>query len=164
LLIVSAVPAQIGRDWIARHIPHHGAMCLIDSVTAWDSDTIQCATQTHTHADNPLRADGRLGALCGVEYAAQAMAIHCAILLARQSAIGGTAAAGYIAALRDVECRVDRLDTYLQPLQIVASRQAGFAGGAMYDFVIGHASLTLQTGRVTLKLAALAADDPGAAS
>jgi predicted hotdog family 3-hydroxylacyl-ACP dehydratase len=155
LLIESVLPGRIGRDWIARHIPHHGAMCLIDEVTAWDAEVIHCTTRTHTHIENPLRADGRLGAICGVEYAAQAVAIHHAILLAQQPATATTAAPvqGYLAALRDLETLVERLDTLAQPLEILASRYAALDGGAIYDFVVRQASSTLQTGRITLKTA-----------
>jgi len=163
LLIESVLPGRIGRDWIARHIPHHGAMCLIDDVTAWDAEVIHCTTQTHANTENPLRADGRLGAICGVEYAAQAVAIHHAILLAQQSATPSPAAPvqGYLASVRDLETSVERLDTLPQPLEIVASRYAALDGGAIYDFVVRHASSTLQTGRITLKAAPLAAGSAG---
>jgi predicted hotdog family 3-hydroxylacyl-ACP dehydratase len=164
LLSESGFPGKIGRDWIARHIPHHGEMCLIDDVVAWDAKAIHCTTQTHTLTGNPLRANGRLGAICGVEYAAQAAAIHRAILLVQQSMTARTAAPvqAYLAALRDVESYVDRLDIYPQPLEIVASQYASLDGGAIYDFVIRHVSTTLQTGRITLKAApTLATGFPG---
>jgi predicted hotdog family 3-hydroxylacyl-ACP dehydratase len=163
LLTESVLPKRIGRDWIARHIPHHAAMCLIDDVTAWDAEVIHCTTQTHTHIGNPLRADGRLGAICGVEYAAQAVAIHRAILLAQQSATASIAAPlqGYLAALRDLETLVERLDAFPQPLEIVASRYAALDGGAIYDFIVRQASSTLQTGRITLKTATLATGPRG---
>jgi len=166
LLSESALPGQIGRDWIARHIPHHGSMCLIDDVISWDGDAIHCRTQTHTSTDNPLRADGRLGAICGVEYAAQAIAIHHAILLAQQ-APGGAAGApvqGYLAALRDLETYVEGLDTLPPPLDIFASRHAALDRGAVYDFVVRQASLSLLKGRITLKLASPATAPREAAS
>jgi len=157
-VIGSEMPQSVGRDWIARHIPHHGSMCLIDEVTAWDGETIHCTTRTHTQAGNPLRADGRLGAACGVEYAAQAVAIHCAILQTQASRPATTAEAppvqGYLAAVRDVDSRVDRLDAFPHALDIVASRYAALDRGAVYTFIIRHQSATLLTGRITLKAAA----------
>ena len=57
-------------------IPHTGAMCLLDGVLQWDTSTIQCVSRSHRDAHNPLRIDGRLPTLCGIEYAAQAMAVH----------------------------------------------------------------------------------------
>jgi predicted hotdog family 3-hydroxylacyl-ACP dehydratase len=55
-------------------------MCLLDEVTGWDTERISCRTSTHRAADNPLRAHGQLGIACGIEYAAQAMAAHGALL------------------------------------------------------------------------------------
>ena len=62
--------AALDRHWIARHIPHHGAMNLLERVTAWDAQHIQCEALSHRTADNPLRARGRLGSATGIEYAA----------------------------------------------------------------------------------------------
>ena len=61
---------------IAALIPHAGPMCLLDAVLAWDMTTIACVASSHRSAGNPLAADGRLDAVCGVEYASQAMAVH----------------------------------------------------------------------------------------
>jgi len=71
---------QLNRQWIERHIPHAGRMCLLDEVLAWDANRIVCRSSTHRHVDNPLRVNGTLGAACGIEYAAQAMAVHGALI------------------------------------------------------------------------------------
>jgi len=55
-------------------------MCLLERVSAWDTHQIRCEANSHRASDNPLRAHGRLGAACGIEYAAQAMAMHGALL------------------------------------------------------------------------------------
>ena len=55
-------------------------MCLLDEVLTWDATQIRCRSATHRVPDNPLRAHGRLGAVCGIEYAAQAMAVHGALV------------------------------------------------------------------------------------
>src|SRR5262250_1492609 len=68
--------------WIEQHIPHKGRMCLLDEVLSWDAARIRCRSGSHRAADNPLRAHGRLGAACGIEYAAQAMAVHGALVAA----------------------------------------------------------------------------------
>lgn len=73
-------PAVLDRAWIAAHIPHQGSMCLLDAVREWSGEAITCTASSHTDPANPLRADGRLGAANGIEYAAQAMAIHGALL------------------------------------------------------------------------------------
>ena len=73
-------PILLQQADIARRIPHQGRMCLLDAVTEWDGAHIVCQASSHRASDNPLRAEGRLGAACGVEYAAQAMAVHGALL------------------------------------------------------------------------------------
>ena len=67
------------RTQIATLIPHAGAMCLLDAVIAWDATTITCLASSHRTPTNPLAARGRLEVVCGVEYAAQAMAVHGAL-------------------------------------------------------------------------------------
>ena len=69
-------PCSMTRDDIATLIPHSGSMCLLDGVLSWDENTILCRTASHRLPDNPLRSNGRLAGVCGVEYAAQAMALH----------------------------------------------------------------------------------------
>jgi predicted hotdog family 3-hydroxylacyl-ACP dehydratase len=65
---------------IAKLVPHHGSMCLLDRVVSWDSQHIQCETERHTMTTNPLRRQGSLPAICGVEFALQAMALHGAFI------------------------------------------------------------------------------------
>ena len=67
---------MLDRAAIAASIPHHGAMCLLDAVVDWSETAIFCRAVSHTDPANPLRADGRLGAEAGIEYAAQARAVH----------------------------------------------------------------------------------------
>ncbi|MDD4881794.1 MAG: 3-hydroxylacyl-ACP dehydratase, partial [Gallionellaceae bacterium] len=62
----------LDRDWLLGHIPHQGSMCLLERIDAWDSQHIRCTASSHRAPDNPLRGHGRLGAACGIEYAAQA--------------------------------------------------------------------------------------------
>src|ERR1700752_1268025 len=70
----------LDHEWIEQHIPHKGRMCLLDEVLSWDAMRIRCRSSSHRATDNPLRAHGRLGAACGIEYAAQAMAVHGALI------------------------------------------------------------------------------------
>ncbi len=64
---------------IRELVPHAGAMCLLESVVQYDDQSICCETSSHLGAHNPLRYKGRLSSLCGIEYAAQAMALHGAL-------------------------------------------------------------------------------------
>jgi predicted hotdog family 3-hydroxylacyl-ACP dehydratase len=139
----------IDRDWIAGHIPHQGRMCLLDRVLFWDSSCIECASNTHRAPDHPLRAHGRLGAACLIEYAAQAMAVHGALL---QPQPRGANAFGMLTSARAVELFVDRLDQVAGELLIRAERQHGDARAALYAFRVRDGEHLLAQGRLSLLL------------
>ena len=84
-------------------------MCLLDAVTEWSDAAITCRAGSHTDPANPLRAEGRLGAANGIEYAAQAMAIHGA-LIAGEADEGAAPRQGYLTSVRSVSLHVTRLD------------------------------------------------------
>jgi predicted hotdog family 3-hydroxylacyl-ACP dehydratase len=106
-------------------------MCLLDEVLEWDEVRAQCRSSTHRSADNPLRAHGRLGASCGIEYAAQTMAVHGALIAER----AGTAAPrGFLASVRNVDLRVWRLDEIESDLIASVVRITGDEGTALYEF------------------------------
>lgn len=133
---------------IARRIPHQGRMCLLDGVTQWDESTIICTASSHRAPDNPLRANGRLGAACGVEYAAQAMAVHGSLLAQSNSA----PRVGYLASVRSVELLVPRLDNLAGDLTITAERITGDANNILYRFTVAADGQTLLTGRAAVVL------------
>ncbi len=146
--------------WIAARIPHSGAMCLLDTVIAWDDTQIRCTAISHRDPGNPLRADGRLAAVCGIEYAAQAMAVHGALLANAQD----RPRAGFLASVRSVEAHVERLDTFDAPLTIEAERMSGDGNNVLYRFTVSCGERTLLTGRaaVVLDAAGLRLPDSGA--
>ena len=114
----SLCETHLNHAWIARHIPHQGSMCLLDRVEAWDQQSIQCLASSHRAADNPLRADGRLGAACGIEYAAQAMAVHGALLAPADST---RPRVGYLVSVRGTQLHVPRLDDITADLRVEAT-------------------------------------------
>jgi predicted hotdog family 3-hydroxylacyl-ACP dehydratase len=142
------------RRWIASHIPHQGSMCLLDQVLSWDSHSIVCLSASHRAEDNPLRSHGRLGAACAIEYAAQAMAVHGALLQGRS---GSTSAIGLLASAREVELLVTRLDDLAADLRISAQRLHSDARGALYSFALHAEHSLLVRGRASLLLRAEAA-------
>ena len=71
---------MLTRRHIMELIPHQGTMCLLDGVLAWSAEGITCAASSNLSPDNPLRRDGRLGAVCGIEYGLQAAALHAALM------------------------------------------------------------------------------------
>ena len=141
---------MLDRVAIAARIPHQGSMCLLDAVLAWDSGQIHCRASSHRQPDNPLRAAERLGAACGIEYAAQAMAVHGALL----APAGAPPRPGYLASVRSVQLAVDRLDDLAQDLDIVAERLSGDEHNILYHFRVEHAGDLLLSGRAAVMLVA----------
>ena len=140
---------QLDRAWIEGHIPHQGRMCLLDAVIEWGAEHIRCRTGTHRADDNPLRAAGRLGAACGIEYAAQTMAVHGALA---SSETGVRAESGFLAGLRDVRLHVLRLDDIEDDLVCHAGRVAGDGSTALYEFGLWAGTRSLLSGRATVLL------------
>ncbi|MBU2640647.1 MAG: 3-hydroxylacyl-ACP dehydratase [Gammaproteobacteria bacterium] len=140
--------------WLLAHIPHQGSMCLLDHVDSWDAQHIHCSASSHRAPDNPLRAHGRLGAACGIEYAAQAMAAHGALLAAADSA----PRAGYLASVRGVELKVARLDDIAADLRIEAERMSGDDNTILYGFSVFAGQELLLNGRAIVVLDAALLD------
>ncbi|QGZ60228.1 hotdog family protein [Paraburkholderia acidiphila] len=152
----AATTGPLDRAWIAARIPHSGAMCLLDGVEAWDETRIRCTATSHREAHNPLRSRGRLAAVCGVEYAAQAMAVHGALLCAMDGAAAGRPRVGFLASMRNVMAHVERLDTLATPLVIEAERMSGSSNTILYGFTVRGEGRVLLTGRAAVMLDASA--------
>lgn len=127
-------------------------MCLLDEVIEWDAAHIRCRSGSHRLADHPLRSHGRLGAACGIEYAAQAMAVHGALTGAAGSrgAPGAPSELGFLAAVRDVRLHVLRLDDLDTEIHCEAALLAGDSGSALYEFVLLAGARRLLSGRATV--------------
>lgn len=113
-------------------IPHAGAMCLLARVTASDAKTISCEADNHSDPANPLRNARGLPVSAGIEYAAQAVALHAA--LEREGS--GVVQSGALAVLSGIEWSVDFLDALVGPLHVQATLLAGTPGGRQYDFSV----------------------------
>lgn len=149
----------LDRQWIEQHIPHKGRMCLLDEVLSWDAAHIRCRSNTHRSTDNPLRAHGRLGAACGIEYAAQAMAVHGALIAASdplertvstdvRGSIGPSV--GYLASVRNVALQVSRLDDLETELIAAAERVTGDGRTVLYEFTVSSSERVLLSGRASI--------------
>ena len=150
-----SAPATLQHEDIASRIPHQGSMCLLDSVTAWDSGRISCEASSHRAASNPLRAYGRLGASCGIEYAAQAMAVHGTLVAEAQTTAGDASAApkiGYLASIRGLTLYVERLDDLESALTIHAERLSGDDSTLLYSFSLHAGPALLLSGRAVVVL------------
>jgi predicted hotdog family 3-hydroxylacyl-ACP dehydratase len=138
---------QLDRRWIERSIPHHGRMCLLDEVIEWNLHHVRCRGVTHRAADHPLRSHGRLGIACGIEYAAQAMAVHGALIGGGETS---RPEAGYLTALREVRLGALRLDDIEGDLLCEAALVAGGRNGALYEFALTSQARCLLSGRATV--------------
>ena len=127
-------------------------MCLLDAVREWSGEAITCTASSHTDPANPLRADGRLGAANGIEYAAQAMAIHGALLAGND----GQPRQGYLTSVRGVTLHAARLDDLAGELIVRAERLSGDTNNILYQFSVSHADRCLLAGRAAVVLDASA--------
>lgn len=132
---------------ILRLVPHQGAMCLLDNVRQWSAGAIACHAVSHLDPANPLRRNGRLAAVMGIEYALQAAALHGALL-----ADGARQPAGVVAAMREVAMTVAWLDDpAFGVLHIAAEMLARDAAALSYAFhVRAESGRALLSGRATV--------------
>lgn len=133
---------------IANVIPHTGDMCLLDGVLECDMQRIRCISSSHRDLANPMRSGDMLLALCGVEYAAQAMAVHGAW----DAKLDKKPRAGYLAALRDVSCERMRLDDLIDDLVIEAEKVMGDDARVIYQFTLHAGADRIMSGRATVVL------------
>jgi predicted hotdog family 3-hydroxylacyl-ACP dehydratase len=136
----------VSGEGLRQLIPHAGTMCLLEQVVHCDKTTIRCTSRTHLDPDNPLRSRNRLHAVCGIEYAAQAMALHGALMTR------GNAGSGYLASVRDVHWHATQLDNVRDELQIEATCLTADANAAIYRFRVYAGDTELLHGRASVFL------------
>ncbi len=148
-MLTHEVNQELDHAWIESHIPHQGSMCILSSVLAWDQDKITCLADSHRTLDNPLRAHGKLGISCGIEYAAQAMAVHGALLAPVNSE---TPKVGYLVSVRGVTMSVTRLDDIGSDLLITAVCMMASESNMLYQFTVSADDKLLLEGRAAVVL------------
>ena len=131
---------------IAHLVPQQGPMCLLDEVLHHDERNIACRATSHRARTNPLRANGRLSALVGIEYAAQALAAHCALVEPVR------VSDGVLAGVRALALQVDRLDGIDDALEVKAERLIVEGSRLLYRFAIEAGGRELLSGRVAVVL------------
>ena len=139
----------VDKATLCRLIPHHGAMCLLDRVERWDGASILCMTSSHRDQTNPLRRGNRLESICGLEYAAQAMAVHVGLL---EQGNQRRLAVGYLGAVKHLMLRATRLDNVTGNLTIQATRLVGEMGSFIYTFRVTADRHALLEGRASIFL------------
>jgi predicted hotdog family 3-hydroxylacyl-ACP dehydratase len=144
--MTGAANETIGREALARLVPHAHLMCLLERVVSHGEHSIQCVAESHRRADNPLRRDGRLAALHLVEYAAQAMAVHGALTA------GGKVRPGMLAALREIRLHAAFIECVESELVIEAIRRYVQPAGSLYEFRVQGDGRVLAEGRIAIAL------------
>ena len=140
---------KIAKDELCQLVPHSGAMCLLQEVAEWDEEQILCLATSHHDPANPLRHEGRLPALCAIEYAAQAMAVHGGLTARKDQ---GKPRAGFLGSVRDVKLFADYMDDIPEPLEVRAIRQMADASHSLYELRVSAAGRELMTGRAAVFL------------
>lgn len=121
-------------------------MCLLHEVLERDDEYIRCRAVNHRDYEHPMREDTGLAAISGIEYAAQAMAIHGAICS------GSVFTSGVLAAVRNVTLHVERLDNLDDDLIVTARKLLDLSGRLMYEFELHAGTRELLRGRATVVL------------
>jgi predicted hotdog family 3-hydroxylacyl-ACP dehydratase len=138
--------SERGRDWLAANLPHQGRMSLLAEVVDWDEHTLHARATSHRDAGNPLRRGDALPIACGIEYGAQAVAAHGALV--SESASGR----GFLASVRSVAFHADRLDDVGEDLDIDVEQVGAGTGGMLYRFRVAAGGRPLLDGRLAIVL------------
>jgi predicted hotdog family 3-hydroxylacyl-ACP dehydratase len=131
-----------GRAQIEQLVPHSGAMCLLDAVTHWDASHIACSSAA-PGASHPLAREGAVPAIAACEYAAQAVAVHGALLDGVQGARDGM-----LAKLTDVELRTAFFPAGAAGVSVRAELLGRLATGCLYAFEVAGAGQPVASGRL----------------
>lgn len=123
-------------------------MCLLDGVVRWDASRICCSSRSHRDPGNPMLSGGQLPAVCGIEYAAQAMAVHGSLA----GNIGAKPRSGYLASVRDLTIGKNRLDDLQGELIVDAEQVMGDESRVIYQFAVRVGDLEVLSGRATVVL------------
>ena len=147
--IAANQPSTLDHDAIARLIPHSGSMCLLAGMTRWSDTEIVCSATSHRDPHNPLRTARGLLSPCAIEYAAQAMALHGALVgRAAARAVGP----GFLASARGVQLHLLRIDELIGELRIEVTRLAGDDKQILYSFNVTHQGDPVADGRAAVVL------------
>lgn len=144
-------PVTLDRAAIEGLIPHAGSMCLLESVVQWDHESIECRTRSQLETDNPLRVDGGVPIEAGIEYAAQAMAVHGG-LGDTGGDTGGGPRRGFVAVVNRVAWDAEWLDDEPGELRVHAHALQGGDDGRQYTFRIDRGDRTLIEGTALVVL------------
>ena len=138
---------MLNRAEIEARVPHAGAMCLLDAVQRWDAMSIDCQAAA-PGPEHPLARGNDVPAVAAVEYAAQAAAVHGALL-----DDAGAPQAGLLVKLADVELPVVTLAEAGGALSVHAELVSRGASACMYRFEVRGPAACVARGRLMIAFA-----------
>jgi predicted hotdog family 3-hydroxylacyl-ACP dehydratase len=103
---------------------------------------------SHRSIDNPLRHNDMLPAHAGIEYCAQAIAIHGGLTTSN----AGPPRKGFLAVLMNTAWHRSRLDDCASELIVTAKKLVVLQQGVSYEFSIKHEGQVLLTGQTVVAL------------
>lgn len=139
----------LNHNEIEQRLPHSDNMSLLNEIIQFDKQSLTALAISHLDANNPLWQNGRINTVNGIEYAAQAMAVHGSLLSEKLSA---TPLTGYIATVRNIIIKVPQLPIEKTPLLINVEQLMSNEDGFTYQFHISCAQQSLILGRITVFL------------
>ena len=110
--------SRLTREELCGMLPHGKDMCCLRTVESWSDTDITCTSDSHLDKAHPLRRNDILETISGIEFAAQAMAVHIALTNAQHNQPGTF---GYLGGLRDLIVHMMRLDVVTSELNIQAT-------------------------------------------
>ena len=130
------------RARIEALVPHAGSMCLLDAVLEWDDVHIVCRAP-EPDAAHPLARAGSVPAIAAAEYAAQATAVHGALL-------GDATAprAGVLAKLMEVQLHGSCFAAGGGALTVRADLLGRLDRACLYAFQVAGAAQPMASGRL----------------
>lgn len=123
---------MVDRVQIESLLPHGPGMVLIDCVLACDAGSIRCRVTDHSDPNNPLRRSRGVPSAAGIEYGAQAAALHGALNGFRKAGAGAV-----LGGVRDVRVFSPFLDCAAKFLFVGATLLFSQDSGAVYSFEVG---------------------------
>lgn len=130
----------IGRKKIETLVPQTGTMCLLEIVESWDAINIVCQS-SDSLSNNPLLRDGKLPSTAAIEYAAQATALHGALLDG-----GLNSKPGVLAKLTEISLQTEYISVDNMPLRVSVEQLSRTSGGCKYKFVVNGSQHAVASG------------------
>jgi predicted hotdog family 3-hydroxylacyl-ACP dehydratase len=138
---------KLDRATIERLVPQAGVMCLLDAVSHWTPASIVC-TASAPGADHPLARDASVPGIASCEFAAQAAAIHGALI---EHALGPRP--GVLAKLMGIEVHAHEFPRGEQVI-VRADMLSRVAAGCLYAFEVRAGERQVCQGRLMVAFGA----------